>query len=89
VARYTSIRTIIALAAKMKWKLHQMDVKTTFAECVIDQEVYIKQPQGFEIEDRKSHVCLIEESLIRIEASSQSLVWPYRQFLDELGLYQE
>ena len=30
----------------------------------------------------------IEESLIRIEASSQSLVWPYRQFLDELGLYQ-
>ena len=29
VARYTSIRTIIALATKMKWKLHQMDVKTT------------------------------------------------------------
>jgi hypothetical protein len=27
VARYTSIRTIIALAAKMKWTLHQMDVK--------------------------------------------------------------
>jgi hypothetical protein len=30
VARYTSIRTIIALAAKMKWKLHQMDVKDNF-----------------------------------------------------------
>jgi hypothetical protein len=30
VARYTSIRTIIALAAKMKWKLHQMDMKTAF-----------------------------------------------------------
>jgi hypothetical protein len=29
VARYTSIKTIIALAAKMKWKLHQMNVKTT------------------------------------------------------------
>jgi hypothetical protein len=28
VSRYTSIRTIIALASKMKWKLHQMDVKT-------------------------------------------------------------
>ena len=27
VARYTSIRTIIAFTAKMKWKLHQMDVK--------------------------------------------------------------
>jgi hypothetical protein len=45
IARYTSIRTIIALAAKMKWKLHQMDVKTTFLNGVIEEEVYIEQPQ--------------------------------------------
>jgi hypothetical protein len=37
VARYTSIRTIIALAAKMKWKLHQMDVKTTILNGVIKE----------------------------------------------------
>jgi hypothetical protein len=37
VSRYTSIRTIIALAAKMKWKLHQMDVKTTFLNGVIEE----------------------------------------------------
>jgi hypothetical protein len=36
VARYTLIRTIIALAAKMKWKLHQMDAKTTFLNGVIE-----------------------------------------------------
>jgi hypothetical protein len=47
VARYTLIRTIIALSAKMKWKLHQMDVKTTFLNGVIEEEVYIEQPQGF------------------------------------------
>jgi hypothetical protein len=44
VARYTSIRTIIALAAKMKLKLHQIDVKTTFLNGVIEEEVYIEQP---------------------------------------------
>jgi hypothetical protein len=44
VARYTSNRTIIALAAKMKCKLHQMDVKTTFLNGVIEEEVYIEQP---------------------------------------------
>jgi hypothetical protein len=37
IARYTSIRTIISLAAKMKWKLHQMDVKTTFLNGVIEE----------------------------------------------------
>jgi hypothetical protein len=35
VSRYTSIRTIIALVAKMKWKFHKMDVKTTFLNGVI------------------------------------------------------
>jgi hypothetical protein len=38
VDRYTSIRTIIALAANMKWKLHQMDVKTTFINGVIEEK---------------------------------------------------
>ena len=55
VARYTSIRTIMALATKTKWKLHQMDVKTTFLNGVI-KEVYIEQPQGFEFKGRKTHV---------------------------------
>jgi hypothetical protein len=91
VARYTSIRTIIALAANMKWKLHQMDVKTAFLNGIIEEEVYIEQPQGFEVEDRNSHVCRLKKALYGLKQApeSQSLVWPYRQFLNELGLYQE
>ena len=44
VSRYTSIRTIMALAPMMKWDLNQMDVKTTFINGMIEEEVYIKQP---------------------------------------------
>jgi hypothetical protein len=43
VARYSSIRSILALAAQMGWKIHQMDVKTTFLNGVIEEEVYIEQ----------------------------------------------
>ena len=63
VARYTSIRTIIALVAKMKWKLHQMDVKTNFLNGVIEEEVYIKQTQWFEVEYRKTHVFQLKKDL--------------------------
>ena len=38
-ARYTSIRAIMALASMMKWDLHQMDVKTTFLNGVIEEKV--------------------------------------------------
>ena len=35
MARYTSIRTILALAAVMKWKIHQMDVNIAFLNGVV------------------------------------------------------
>ena len=54
VARYTSIITIVSLESKMKWKLHQMDVKTTFLNGVIEEEVYIEQPPGFETHDKEA-----------------------------------
>ena len=38
VARYTSIRTIIAIAKSMGWKLHQMDVKIAFLNGEIEKE---------------------------------------------------
>jgi hypothetical protein len=63
VSRYTSIRTIISLATKIKWKLHQMGVKTNFLNGVIEEEVCIEQPQGFEVEDRKTHVCILKKAL--------------------------
>ena len=35
VARYTSIISVLSLAAVMKWKIHQMDVKTSFLNGVV------------------------------------------------------
>ena len=34
IARYTSIRTIMAITAEMGWRIHQMDVKTAFLNCI-------------------------------------------------------
>ena len=39
VARYTSIRSVICLTAQMGWEIHQMDVKATFLNGVIKEEV--------------------------------------------------
>jgi len=42
VVRYTSIRAVILIATEMGWKIHQMDVKTTFLNDIIGEEVYIE-----------------------------------------------
>ena len=67
VARYTSIRAIMALAAKLGWKLHQMDVKTTFLNGVVEEEVYVEQPLGFEARDWQSHMCRLKKTLYNLK----------------------
>ena len=59
VARYSSIQTIISLAAEIGWRVHQMDVKTAFLNGVIEEEVYIEQLKGFDVENKESHVCIL------------------------------
>jgi hypothetical protein len=85
VARYTSIRTIIAVAVKMKWKLHEMDVKTTFLNGVIEEEVYIEQPPGFEVEYRKTHVCRLKKALYGLKQAPRAWYGIIDSFLTSLG----
>ena len=59
VAKYSSIWTILSLTAKMGWRVHQMDIKTAFLNGVIEEEVYIEQPKGFDVENMEMHVCIL------------------------------
>ena len=63
VSIYTSIILVLALVVVMKWKVHQMDVKTTFLNGVVEEEVYVEQPLGFETHDRDSHVCKLKKAM--------------------------
>ena len=49
IGRYTSIRSI---CAGMRWEIHQLDIKTTFLNGVVEEEVYIDQPLRVETHDR-------------------------------------
>jgi hypothetical protein len=51
----------------MGWRIHQMDVKTTFLNGVIEEEVYIEQPQGFEVHGREFHVCTLKKALYELK----------------------
>ena len=63
VARYTTIRSIISLASVLSRKLHQMDVKVSFLNGEVEEEVYIEHPEGFVIHGKESHVCKLNKAL--------------------------
>ena len=59
--RYTTVRSLALLVATMGWNIHQMDVKTSFLNGTIDEEVYIEQPERFKINSRDTHVCKLRK----------------------------
>ncbi|GJR43063.1 zinc finger, CCHC-type containing protein, partial [Tanacetum coccineum] len=63
VARITTIRLLLALAAIHNLVIHQMDVKTAFLNGDLDEEVYMKQPEGFVMPGNEHKVCKLVKSL--------------------------
>jgi hypothetical protein len=85
VSRYTSTRTIMSHVASMGWSLHQMDVNTTFLNGEIEEEVYIEQPQGFELHSRDTHVCKLNKSLYGLKEVPRAWYARIDNYLIRLG----
>ncbi|GKF06114.1 retrovirus-related pol polyprotein from transposon TNT 1-94, partial [Tanacetum coccineum] len=56
IARLESIRILLAYACILDFKLFQMDVKSTFLNGFINEEVYVAQPSGFIDFEKPDHV---------------------------------
>ncbi|CAB4008956.1 Hypothetical predicted protein, partial [Paramuricea clavata] len=69
VARFESVRTVIALAAQHGLKLHQMDVTTAFLNGDLKEEVYMKQPEGFIEKGKEQLVCRLRRSIYDLKQS--------------------
>jgi len=63
VAKFTIIRCILAMTAANGWELHQMDVKTAFLSGDLDDEVYMKQPDGYVDPTYPDKVCRLLQVL--------------------------
>nr|ABA96637.2 retrotransposon protein, putative, Ty1-copia subclass [Oryza sativa Japonica Group] len=63
VARLTTIRVLLALAASHGLLVHQMDVKTAFLNGELDEEIYMDQPDGYVLEGQEGMVCKLLKSL--------------------------
>ena len=88
IARYSSIQTILSLAAEMGWCVHQMDVKTAFLNAVIQEEVYIEHPEGFDVENMEMHVCRPHRALYAIKEAPRAWCSRMDNYLQEMGFQQ-
>jgi hypothetical protein len=72
VTKFTSIRCILALAALEDMEIHQMDVKTTFFNGKLEEEIYMEQLQGFVHQGGEHLVCKLHKSLYGLKQSPRA-----------------
>ena len=63
VARYKSIRYLLAHAALLDWEIEAMDVKLAYLHRVLEEEIYMEQPGGFIAKGEENKVCKLIRSL--------------------------
>ena len=62
-----------------------MDVKTTFLNGIIEEEVCIEQPQGFVVHGNESHVCKLKKALYGLKQAPCAWYGWIDEFLISLG----
>jgi len=72
VAKFTSIRCILALTASEDIEIHQMDVKMTFLNGELEEEIYMEQPQRFVHQGGEHFVCKLHKSLYGLKQSPRA-----------------
>ena len=70
VARFESLRLLLALAVFNDWEIHQMDIKSVFLNSTLDEEIYMEQPQGFVNPDHPDKVCLLAKAIYGLKQAS-------------------
>jgi len=84
-AKWNTIRLTLALAAEEGWKVHQMDVKSAFLNGDIQEEVYMTQPLGFEIEGQEHKVHKLIKALYGLKQAPRAWYAKMDEYLKKVG----
>src|ERR1700722_9833560 len=88
VSKKDSLHVIMALAAHFDLELQQMDVKTTFLNGDLEEEVYMKQLEGFPSSDGEQLVCKLKKSLYGLKQASRQWYLKFHNVISSFGFVE-
>jgi hypothetical protein len=71
-----AIRMFLAYSCHKNFKIYQMDVKSTFLNGDLEEEVYMEKLEGFSLTDNPNYVCKLKKALYGLKQAPQA--WYYR-----------
>ncbi|GJT40866.1 retrovirus-related pol polyprotein from transposon TNT 1-94 [Tanacetum coccineum] len=85
VARLEAVRILVAYAAHKSFLIYHMDVKTTFLNGPLKEEVYVAQPDGFVDPDHPEKVYRLRKALYGLKKAPRAWYHELSNFLLSKG----
>ena len=85
VVRIESICVLIAITAQHSWLLHHLDVKSAFLNGEVQEELYVKHPDGFIVEGKECHVLKLKKALYGLKQAPRAWYFKWHNCLVSLG----
>lgn len=86
VIKHYSIRLVLGLVAVMDLEMTQLDIKTAFLYGTLEEEIYMRQPEGFVLPGREEEVCRLRKSIYGLKQASKCWNTTFDKFIMEFGL---
>ena len=86
VAKITTVRLFLAMAAMRHWPLHQLDIKNAFLHGDLEEEIYMEQPPGFVAQGEYGLVCKLRRSLYGLKQSPRAWFGKFSHIVQLFGL---